>query len=189
MADAISLPKPKNINLYLAQQVDQASINTISKEIIEINEDDANIAKVYAMHDLVYNPKPIKLYIDSYGGYVYQCFGLLGIMQKSKVPIHTIVTGCAMSCGFLIAIAGHYRYGYQKSTFLYHQVSSGTFGKAKDMEEAVIETLRLQKMIEDHTIEYTKITAKKLERVYKGKRDWYIESDEALKLKVIDEVI
>jgi ATP-dependent Clp protease protease subunit len=190
MADAIiSLPNPKNRNLYLAQQVDQASINTISKEIIEINEDDANIAKVYAMNDLVYNPKPIKLYIDSYGGYVYQCFGLLGIMQKSKVPVHTIVTGCAMSCGFLIAISGHKRFGYEKATYMYHQVSSATRGKVKDMEEDIIETVRLQKMIEEHTLEHTKISAKKLAQVYKGKRDWFIDSTEALKLKVIDELI
>jgi ATP-dependent Clp protease protease subunit len=110
-------------------------------------------------------------------------------MKNSKVPVHTIVTGCAMSCGFLISIAGHKRFGYPKSTYLYHQVSSGTVGKAKDMEEVVIETLRLQKMLEDHTLEYTKISAKKLEKVYKGKRDWFIDTDEALKLRIIDEVI
>jgi ATP-dependent protease ClpP protease subunit len=68
-------------------------------------------------------------------------------------------------------------------------VSGGASGKAKDMEEDVIETLRLQKMIEDHTLEYTKITAKKLEKIYKGKRDWYIDTEEALKLRIIDEVI
>jgi hypothetical protein len=55
--------------------------------------------------------------------------------------------------------------------------------------EDVIETLRLQKMLEEHTIEYTKISVKKLEKIYKGKKDWYIDTDEALKLKIIDEVI
>jgi ATP-dependent Clp protease protease subunit len=185
----INLPQPKERNLYLAKQVDQVSINEISKAIIEINEHDEYVTKIYAAHDLEYVPKPIKLYIDSYGGYVYQCFGLLGIMRNSKIPIHTIVTGCAMSCGFLISIAGHKRFGYPKSTYLYHQVSSGAVGKAKDMEEEVIETLRLQKMLEEHTLEYTRISAKKLEKVYKGKRDWFIDTNEALKLKIIDEVI
>jgi len=185
----ITLPNPKNRNLYLAKQVDQDSINSISKAIIEINEDDKHLKKMYAVYDLEYVPKPIKLYIDSYGGYVYQCFGLLGIMRNSAVPIHTIVTGCAMSCGFLISIAGHKRFGYHKSTYLYHQVSSGSIGKAKDMEEDVIETLRLQSMIEEHTLEYTKISDKKLKKVYKGKRDWFIDTKEALKLKIIDEVI
>jgi ATP-dependent Clp protease protease subunit len=189
MSAQLNLPQPKDRNLFLAKQVDQASINDVTKAIIDINEDDEYISKIYAAHDLNYVPKPIKLYIDSYGGYVYQCFGLLGVMKNSKIPVHTIVTGCAMSCGFLIAIAGHKRFGYPKSTYLYHQVSSGAIGKAKDLEEEVIETLRLQKMIEEHTLEYTKISAKKLEKVYKGKRDWFIDTDEAIKLKVIDEVI
>lgn len=185
----ITLPHPKERNLFLAKQVDQESINTISKEIIAINEDDEYVTKIYSAHDIEYKPKPIKLYIDSYGGYVYQCFGLLGIMKASKAPIHTIVTGCAMSCGFVISIAGHKRFGFPKSTYLYHQVSGGAIGKAKDLEEDVIETIRLQKMLEEHTIEYTKIAAKKLEKIYKGKKDWYIDTNEALKLKIIDEVI
>ena len=185
----LNLPTPMYRNLFLAKQVDQASINELSKAIIAINEDDEFISKIYAAHDLSYLPKPIKLYVDSYGGYVYQCFGLLGIMKASKAPIHTIVTGCAMSCGFLISIAGHKRFGYPKSTYLYHQVSGGVIGKAKDMEEDVIETMRLQKMLEDHTLEFTKITAKRLEKVYKGKKDWFIDTDEALKLRIIDEII
>jgi ATP-dependent Clp protease protease subunit len=189
MNKAITLPSPKERNLFLAQQVTQESINKISQAIIDINQDDEEIAKIFAVYDLEYKPKPIMLYIDSYGGYVYQCMGLLGIMRSSKAPIHTVVTGCAMSCGFLISITGHRRFGYPKSTYLYHQVSGGAVGKAKDMEEDVIETLRLQKMLEEHTLEYTKITAKKLEKVYKGKRDWYIDTEEALKLRIIDEVI
>ena len=186
---SINLPQPIERKLFLSKQVDQSSINEISKAIITINEDDEKLKRIYAAYDLEYVPKPIELYIDSYGGYVYQCFGLLGIMRASKIPVHTIVTGCAMSCGFLISIAGHKRFGYPKSTYLYHQVSSGAIGKAKDLEEEVIETLRLQKMIEDHTLEYTKITAKKLEKVYKGKRDWFIDTEEAIKLKIIDEII
>jgi len=189
MSNQLNLPQPKERNLFLAKQVDQSSINDITKSIIAINEDDEYISKIYAAHDLEYHPKPIKLYIDSYGGYVYQCFGLLSIMKASKVAIHTIVTGCAMSCGFLISITGHKRFGYAKSTYLYHQVSGGAIGKAKDLEEDVIETLRLQKMLEEHTLAYTKISAKKLEKVYKGKKDWFIDTDEALKLKIIDEVI
>jgi len=99
------------------------------------------------------------------------------------------VTGCAMSCGFLIAITGHKRFGHEKSTHLYHQVSGFARGKVLDMEEDVIETKRLQKMIEEVTIEKTNISMKKLTEVYKGKKDWFIPSNEALELGVIDEVI
>jgi len=181
--------KPKERNLFLAQQVDQESIAKITKEIIDINENDEYLKKVYAIDGLTYDPTPIKLYIDSYGGYVYQCMGLLSIMEESKVPVHTIVTGVAASCGFLIAITGHERFGYPKSTFMYHQVSSGTSGTLKEMEEDVIEVKRLQDLIEEITLENTNFTRKKLEKIYKSKKNLWINSDQALKLGVIDEIV
>ena len=184
-----NLPGAKERVLYIAKQVDQDSINELTKSIIAINEDDRHLEKVYALQDIEYKPKPIKIYIDSYGGYVYQCFGLLSIIATSKTPIHTIVTGCAMSCGFLIAISGHKRFCYPKSTYMYHQVSSGAIGKAKDLEEDVYETKRLQKMLEQHTLEFTKITKKRLKEVYKTKFDGFMNSEEAIKCSVVDEIL
>ena len=182
-------PKFKERNLYFNKQVDQESIGTLAQEIIEINDFDEYMEKYYALHDLVYVRKPIKIYIDSYGGYVYQCFGLISIMNSSKTPIHTIVTGCAMSCGFMILISGHKRFGYELSTPLYHQVSSGVIGKAKDIEEEFIEVKRLQDKLEEITLAKTNITAKQLEKIYKQKKDWYMTAEEALQLGVIDEII
>jgi len=155
---ALQLPIPKERQLHLAQQVDQASMNALTKSILEINEDDDYIAKMSEISGFTYQPKPIEIFIDSYGGYVYQCLGLLGVIEKSNTPVHTIVTGCAMSCGFLISISGHKRFAYDKATFMYHQVSSGASGKLKDLEEEVIETKRLQKILEEHTLAKTKMT-------------------------------
>jgi ATP-dependent protease ClpP protease subunit len=59
----------------------------------------------------------------------------------------------------------------------------------KDMEEKIEESKRLQELIEQLTLEKTKITAKKLERIYKTKKDWYMTAEEALKLKVVDEIV
>ncbi|MHA1290361.1 MAG: ClpP family protease, partial [Candidatus Thorarchaeota archaeon] len=129
------------------------------------------------------------IFIDSYGGQVYQCFGLLSVMKASKTEIHTIVTGAAMSCGFMMLISGHKRYAYSLSTPLYHQVSSVAWGKLKDMEEDVQETKRLQKIIEDITYERTNITRKRLKEVFKGKKDWFMSADEALRLGVVDEIL
>lgn len=186
---ALQLPIPKDRQLHLAQQVDQASINAISKAILEINEDDGYISKLAEINGFTYNPKPIELYIDSYGGYAYQCLGLIGVIQKSKAPVHTIVTGCAMSCGFLISVSGHKRISYDHSTFMYHQVSSGAIGKLKDMEEDIIETKRLQKFVEEHTLTTTKLTPKDLEKCYIEKRDWYFTAKQALKYGIIDQIV
>ena len=187
--DQINLPTKKSRNIFFAKKVDQSSVNDLAKEIIEINQEDEHMIKLCAVYDIEYKRKPIIIYVDSYGGMAYQCFGLLSIMAHSKTPIHTIVTGCAMSCGFLISISGHKRYAYSTSTLLYHQVSSGTVGKVKDMEEDLIETLRLQEKVEEITIAKTKISKAKLEKIYKRKIDWFISAEEALKLGAIDEII
>ena len=185
----ITLPRPKPRNLYLPEQVNQESMNKLTKSIIEINEDDEYLQKLYGVHDIKYKPQPIQMYIDSYGGAVYQCFGLLGVMEKSKTPIHTIVTGAAMSCGFMILISGHKRFGYKHSTPLYHQVSTGFYGKVQDMEEKLEESKRLQKKIEDITFERTSISKKKLAEILKNKKDWFMTAEEALTLGVIDGIL
>jgi len=182
-------PMPKERNLFLSAQVNQQSMLDLTKHIIEINEDDNKLKKIYKLFNFKYKPQPIKIMIDSYGGSVYQCFGLLSIMSASKTPIHTYVTGCAMSCGFMIAITGHKRFAYEMATLLYHQVSSGTRGKLKEMEEVIIETKRLHKMIEEHTLKNTKITKARLKESYVAKEDWHIPVKEALKLGIIDEIV
>ena len=186
---AVNLELPKERNLYLQKQVDQASMGDLTQKIIEINEDDARLKKLYDVYGIEYKPKPIKIYIDSYGGQVYQCFGLLGVMEKSKTPVHTIVTGCAMSCGFMILISGHKRFAYKLSTPLYHQVSTTKSGTLKEIEEEMIETKRLQETIEEITLERTKITKKKLKEIYDGKIDWFMSAKEAVELGVVDEIL
>jgi ATP-dependent Clp protease protease subunit len=184
-----ALPLPMSRDLFFSKQVDQASIEELSKKIIEINHNDERLKKIYDVYGFEYHPKPIIIYIDSYGGSVYQCFGLLSIIEKSKTPIHTIVSGAAMSCGFMILIYGHKRFAYENATPMFHQVSSVAWGKAKDLEEDLEETLRLQARIENMTLKKTKIPRKKLEKVYKTKKDWYMTAEEALKLCVVDEII
>lgn len=186
---SIELVNPMARNLYLAQQVDQESMNKISKSIIEIRENDEFLKKFYVLFNLDYNPAPIVLHIDSYGGAVYQCFGLLSIMKSKGTPVNTVVTGCAMSCGFMIAIHGHHRKVHENATLMYHQVSSRVGGTAKDIEEEVIEVKRLQEKIEDMTKAYTKITSKQLEKVYKKKKDWYLDAKEAVKWGCADEIV
>lgn len=176
-------------NLYFSEQVTQATIKILTEQIITINDHDEQLKKLYAFHDLDYKPKPIKIFIDSYGGAVYQCFGLLAIMEASKTKIHTYVTGAAMSCGFMILIHGHRRFAYKHATPLYHQVSSIAWGTTKDIEENFIETKRLQKKIEELTLSKTKIDKKKLKEVYERKVDWFMTAEEAKKLGVVDEIV
>jgi ATP-dependent Clp protease protease subunit len=187
MGDNLKLPMSRN--LFFTKQVDQSSIGELTQKIIEINNDDEHLKKVYSIYNLKYEPEPIRIYIDSYGGYVYQCFGLLSVMERSKTPIHTIVTGCAMSCGFMILICGQKRFAHKLSTPLYHQVSSVAFGTVKEMEESLEETKRLQSQLESIVLEKTNISKKKLKQILDNKFDWFMTSEESLELGVVDEIL
>lgn len=183
------LPMPMDRNLFFTKQFDQPSIASITQSILEINRHDAYLEKLYPVYGLGYKPAPIKIYIDSYGGYVYQCFGLLSVMDSSDTPIHTIVTGTAMSCGFMMAIHGHKRFAYRNATLMYHQVSSYSYGKLREMEEDLVETQRLQKRIMGMTVKRTGISLATLEENFRIKKDWFMEAEEALTLRVIDEIV
>ena len=188
--DTIStLPLPKDRTLFFAKDVELETIESLSIAITNINDDDDHLEKLYSVYDMKYKRKPIKIMIDSYGGYIYQCLGLIGIMEDSKTPIHTYATGAAMSCGFIILISGHKRFGYRHSTPMYHQVSTGFLGKTQDMEESYIETKRLQKKFEELTLEKTTISKAKLKEILKTKKDWYMDANEALSAGVIDEIV
>ena len=64
-----------------------------------------------------------------------------------------------------------------------------SYGKLKEMEEDLVETRRLQKMIEDHAIANTSLTRKQLKENYDAKHDWFMNVKDALKYKVIDAII
>ena len=164
------LPLPMERTLLFNKQVDQKTIGDITQKILDINADDAYLKKLYKINGLKYKRQPIEIYIDSYGGYVYQILGLVSVMQNSKTPIHK-------------------RFAHKHSTPLYHQVSGGTIGTVKEMKESVEQSSKLQDKLEKLTLENTNISKKQLKKVYKRKLDWYLESDEALELGVVDEII
>ena len=85
---AENLPLPKKRDLFFTKQVDQSSIGELTQRVIEINQDDEHLKKVYSIYGLDYKPEPINIYIDSYGGAVYQCFGLLSVIERSATPVH-----------------------------------------------------------------------------------------------------
>jgi len=185
----MSLPMPKERNLYFSEQVDQSSIKKLTEDIVAINDNDKTLVRLYDVYEFTYNPKPINIHIDSYGGNVYQILGLLSIMETSTTPIHTYATGAAMSCGFMMLICGHKRFAHKYATPLYHQVSTGTWGKLDEIKDDLKEGKRLQKIFEDIIVKKTKITRKKMKEVNTLKKDWYMSPQEALDWGVVDEII
>lgn len=171
--------------LFLAGTVTEELCKTLIEEILKINYQDDEREK--KEKDFV--RKPINLYVISYGGYAYDGFGLIGVIERSKTPVYTYVDGKAMSMGLAIAAAGHKRFASKHASFMYHQIASGTWGKLEQLKEDVNETERLGKMYDGYILSRSKIREADINPVKERRGEWYFGAEEALKLGIIDEII
>ena len=170
---------------YLSDDVDNSSIGELCFNLLKIlHEDDEKDKK-----EKDFNREPIKIYINSYGGEVYDMWALIDIMLTAKSPIYTYCTGYAMSAAFNIFLAGSKRFASKHSTFLYHQISCWRDSKYQDLVEDMVEIGYLQNDIELYVKDRSKITERKLKEVREKKIDWYIHCEEALKLGIITDII
>lgn len=173
-------------DLYLTGDIDQLLCMAVTKEINRINVSDMDTANYIQSIGGTYEPKPIRLFIESYGGEVYPTVGLFDVIRASKTPIHTVALGSAMSCGFILLLAGKERYCTKHSTILVHSILSGAMGKIEDMAENMAENERTQKMLDDIVTSSTIINQDKLNSIRKKKQDWYLTAEEAVKYKVVN---
>lgn len=179
--------------------------NGLNNRIVDLNEsfDEVSIYKliymierIVKMDDLANIPmkdrSEITVRISSYGGYCYDLWSAINVIENLKKKGYIINTACmgkAMSCGIILLLSGTNRYVYPYSTLMYHSVSSGTYGKIQDMKESIYETDRLNEMAKEYVLEKTNITKEKLDEVDKCKEDWYINSEEALKLGIATQIL
>lgn len=133
------------------------------------------------------NLPPIKLYISSNGGLVYQVFSAIDTIQGLKVPVHTICKGFVASAGTLLSLAGKKRYITENSFMLIHELRSGTWGKFTHMVESVENSKQLMEHIKSYYIKRTKITAEELEEQLKKDSTWNAQT--CLEKGLVDEII
>lgn len=171
--------------IYLTGTFEENNIQTIVEKIIEINEKDNEKAKTV----VGYERKPIELYINSYGGSVYDCIGLINIMDLSVTPIHTFVLTKAMSAGFITFIAGHKRFVHPRATLMCHDMAYMGWGKHAEIKERVEQMEVMWKVLEEIILDRTKITSKKLEKMLERKEDWFMFGKESIKYGVADGLI
>jgi ATP-dependent Clp protease protease subunit len=90
---------------------------------------------------------PIKIYVDSYGGGVYEALSLYDIIKASSCPTVTIGIGKVMSGGNIVLLAGDTRLAYENTTFMMHEVSAENIGRKSELEIEFKEIKRLQEKL------------------------------------------
>ena len=159
---------------YLSGAIDESTIKPVIEWILS-----ENARKEH---------KKLTLIITSPGGYLYDCFALLDIMEGSKIPIDTVGLGCIASCGFVIFLYGKNRILTPNTFVLSHQYSGGAFGKHHEL----VAERKSQDWMHGRLVKIyakkTGLSAKKVEEILLPKSDVILTSEEALKLGVCDEV-
>lgn len=99
-----------------------------------------------------------------------------------------IVSTCFSACN-IILMASKFRRCYNNSRFLIHSVSSITYGTLEKMKTDVKETDYLQNNIVNNIIcSNSKLTKTELKAICKD-GDFYFDSDKALEIGFVNEII
>ena len=133
--------------------------------------------------------KDITMHIDSPGGSVKSGLSMVDVMDYIKSDIRTVNTGMAASMGSVLLGAGTKgkRSSLKHSTTMLHQSSGGFSGNIQDAE---IDWTEWKKVNKELFVLLGKYCDKKPEKVAKdATRDFWMNSEEALKYGIIDEII
>jgi len=133
----------------------------------------------------------LTLIINSPGGSVHACFALMDCMNMSRLPVHTIGLGMIASCGTLIAMNGAkgHRTITTNTSILSHQYSWGSRGKEHELYAIVKEFEMSTERLIRHYKRCTGLSETKIRKVLLPPEDIWLSPEEALKYKLIDNII
>lgn len=161
--------------IFLGEDVNNHTANLVVAQLLYLAHEDEK--------------KPIKIYINSPGGSVYDGLAIIDTMNYISCPVETIGIGLQASMGAMLLSCGTkgHRYCLENARVMIHQPSSGTEGKITDQEIMLKEGIFLKKRLAEI---FAKNTGKSLDQVEKDMdRDNWMSAQEALEYGIIDKII
>ena len=171
-----------NNRVYFYSEVTRPDCLALNKNLQTLSDSMANTANNYGIPS-----PPIRLHINSYGGSVFAGLSSVDYIASSKVPIHTIVEGCAASAATIMSVVAEKRYMRKNAFMLIHQLSSGMWGKFEELKDDMKNCEILMDTIKEIYVEHTTIPKKKLNDILK--HDLWFDADTCLEYGLVDELI
>jgi ATP-dependent Clp protease protease subunit len=133
--------------------------------------------------------RDVWLYINSPGGSVHDGLAILDTMNLITPDVNTVCIGRAGSMATLLLAVGAKgkRFALPHSTIHFHPAGGGVEGYAPDLERAVNELLRLQRLGNEIMAKATGHTAEEIEQDFS--RDKFLTPTEALAYGLIDQIL
>lgn len=135
--------------------------------------------------------KTLTLYINSYGGDLYQAFALIDMMRHSQYPISTVGIGSIMSAGFMIFAAGTkgYRYIAENTGIMCHQFTNESYGKYHDIKAAAKENETLNERMLKILREASGLPDRTIKTKLLGPTDLWLTPSELVDLNIADRIL
>ena len=133
--------------------------------------------------------KDIYMYINSPGGVITSGLSILDTMNYLKCDVSTVCFGQAASMGAVLLAGGAKgkRFALPNSRVMIHQPLGGVQGQATDIEIHAKEIKTLKEKLNNILATATGQTLKKIEK--DTERDFFMDSKEAAKYGLIDEIL
>jgi ATP-dependent Clp protease protease subunit len=176
--DKIKLSLLENSTFFLTGEIAEENVGECIKWLTYENFDD--------------EIKTLTIYINSYGGDVYQAFALIDAIKMNKHVVKIVATGAAMSAAFLILSAGTpgYRYATALTGLMTHQFSSDSDSlKYHDLKSTMKELDWINERMYNILKSTTGLDGRTVKRKLLAESDVYFKAEDLLKYGVIDHVI
>ena len=182
-SDSESRIESINNDIYFYAEVTRTNNLTLNKKIDSLGMKYFNYSNSLNMNIVA----PLYLHINSFGGSVFAGFSSVDHILNSKVPVYSVVDGCAASAATIMSVVASKRYMHKHAFMLIHQLSAGYWGKYEELKDDMQNNDLIMNKIKDIYKEYTKIPSKKLDEVLK--RDLWWDAKTCLEYGLIDEII
>lgn len=140
------------------------------------------------------NKKPkrtLKLYINSYGGDLYEAFALIDVMKNSYHHISTVGIGAVMSAGLLIFACGKAgeRYIGKNTGIMNHQHSDAMESKMHDMRSQMKENNNCELRCLNLLREATGMSLADVRKKLNTPSDQYFTAKQMIENKLADHIL
>lgn len=132
----------------------------------------------------------IEIIINSPGGSVIDgmaLFDYIKLLRRQGHHITTTTLGMAASMGGILLQAGDHRVMGTEAYILIHEIAFGAGGKIQEVEDEVAFGKKIQARILRVLAERSTMTPAQIAKKW-SRKDWWLDSEEALALGFVDEV-
>ena len=168
----------QNRRIVLNDQIDANILEAVMLPLLDMDNDGTG--------------DPIEIILSTPGGSVFDALCLCDIIDRLKTPTTIKIMGYAYSMGGLIVAAGYGNPNVKKvcypfSTALYHSGSTYIEGATSIVKDTFHFTEKMDEKIKEYMLSHSRMSEEEYAKTERN--EYYMTSEDMLKLGIVDEVL